>query len=437
MNIEEHVMKSRRQHRRWAIVLAGLVVAPALGAAVAAVVTSRIPKVYSSSLRIEIPVPTQNYEVFTNCSTLPPLTPEPSFMEVQTQKIRSKHTLYPVIDQLGLTQRWKVASNAEAYQKLLDSVKINGVAGTQLARVTVNTSDPQLAADLANAIVRRYQYRMDEVERFRSDNALELLNAQETLQRQRVDQARRKTLELMNRFHIVDFEMEDPGPKDGSHNEWALSGSRRQVEREAARITAHLKTLGELEGDQIVEKAIELKTAEDSTVQLYTEKQKLLGKIEQVLRLKSGNEHSDVRAPQSRRDEVDRLLKKGIDGVLASLNSRLETAGERLERFRKNDEERSPEEHRNHAQYAQAKRTYETQKTILENMNRALAKERADLSSSATETVIIHKRAEPSFSPIYPDKPRNLLIGLLAGSLVFFVPIGTARLCGAFARLRS
>lgn len=149
-----HVFKSRW----WTLLIGVVLVTPALGLSIAAVVVYLIPREYLGRVRLQIQPVDQRYDAYLDSNTRP--MPVPTFIETQFQIIRSKSTLYPVIEKLHLVQRWKAAqSSAEAYAMLSRMMEIEKVQGTDLIDIKIYHNAPQESANLANAIAQSYRMR--------------------------------------------------------------------------------------------------------------------------------------------------------------------------------------------------------------------------------------------------------------------------------------
>ncbi|MEZ5328628.1 MAG: hypothetical protein R3F19_26585 [Verrucomicrobiales bacterium] len=117
----------------------------------AAVITYIMPREYLGRVRLQIQPVSQEYEVFRDNSTRAMITP--AFIQTQFQIITSKETLYDVIEELQLVKKWEDAKTpADAYALLLDKLETEEVRGTDLIDIQIYHTDPEEAAQLANAI---------------------------------------------------------------------------------------------------------------------------------------------------------------------------------------------------------------------------------------------------------------------------------------------
>jgi non-specific protein-tyrosine kinase len=129
----------------WLILLTGV-----LAAAAAYVVSKRMTPVYEASTRLLISAP-------SNTGGLDPfsLVTTQTMISTYSEMLVERQVLQGVIDQLGL------ATTAE---DLKDSITVEIVLNTQLMVVTVEDTDPQLAADIANSIATVFTDRIRQLQ---------------------------------------------------------------------------------------------------------------------------------------------------------------------------------------------------------------------------------------------------------------------------------
>ncbi|MCB1097859.1 MAG: polysaccharide biosynthesis tyrosine autokinase [Verrucomicrobiae bacterium] len=401
----------------------------------AAVITYIMPREYLGRVRLQIQPVSQEYEVFRDNSTRAMITP--AFIQTQFQIITSKETLYDVIEELQLVKKWEDAkSPADAYALLLDKLETEEVRGTDLIDIQIYHTDPEEAAQLANAIGAAYKNRRTDMETTRSNQALDTLNAQETLQEQKVEDARGRMIELMEKFNIVDLGGGVPawagvGDTTETGSKQIVMASKMnslQAEQEISTIKTHINTLTGLEGERLIEEAVALNVMDSTISVFFPERQKLKVQLEALLQTGLGPNHPDIQSVKSQLEEVNRILTKGVESVKSSLQTRLQIAEDSLkslEIIEADKKEESMDERKQYTTYVEAKRAYETQNLILTDMRQALLKEKVDLSLPKTP-IIIHEIAEANEVPAKPRVPLQLALGAVVGivfgiGLAFFL----------------
>jgi polysaccharide biosynthesis transport protein len=401
----------------------------------AAVITYIMPREYLGRVRLQIQPVSQDYEVFRENSARQMITP--AYIQTQFQIITSKETLYDVIEELQLVKMWDDAkTRADAYGLLLDKLETEEVRGTDLIDIEIFHTDPKEAADLANAIGQAYKNRRTEIETTRSNQALDMLNAQETLQEQKVEDARQKMIELMEKFNIVDLGGGMPawagvGDTTETGSKQIVMASKMnslQAEQEISTIKTHIDTLTGLEGERLIEGAVALNVMDSTISVFFPERQKLKVQLEALLQTGLGPQHPDIQSVKSQLDEVNRILENGVKSVKESLQTRLQIAEgslKSLEGIEDEKKEESMDERKSYTQYVEAKRAYETQNMILTDMRQALLKEKVDLSLPKNP-ITIHENAEANEVPAKPRVPLQLALGAVVGivfgiGLAFFL----------------
>lgn len=149
--------------RYWWVMLVMVPVGMILGVVVAAVVNYYLPKVYESTVVIEVKPRTRSVESPSsseNGRTLPQYMTGSEF-----EPIKSRRNFTIVIERLGLLERWKVGEE-EALTMLKESVTREDVRGTDLIRIRVRRPNAVEARDIAAEVVKVYvEYRRELVER--------------------------------------------------------------------------------------------------------------------------------------------------------------------------------------------------------------------------------------------------------------------------------
>ena len=157
-----------------------------------------LPREYPSRVTIEVKTANANDTVGFHSY------PDPS------QIFLSKTILYPVIDELGLQNKWSAGlpeklSKEEAYNKLLKMVhKIKEVQNTDMIVLEVGSADKQEAADIANTIAAIYVKIRREDQDAIMTQGLSELKGDVDKQRQKVKDAEDEVTRIRLRDNITD-----------------------------------------------------------------------------------------------------------------------------------------------------------------------------------------------------------------------------------------
>src|SRR6188472_1063346 len=149
---------------RWVLI----VIAFLLVLLTAAVVTYFQPREFQSSVFIEVKSTAQNMRIFGASDPNLPIH-DPQLAPTVYQVIQRTGILYPVIEDLKLQDKWTKGgtrpSKEQAYQRLRSKLDVDEVRNTDLLQISVLSTDPQEAADIANKIVAVYQDKRVEEEK--------------------------------------------------------------------------------------------------------------------------------------------------------------------------------------------------------------------------------------------------------------------------------
>src|ERR1700704_5915576 len=134
----------------------------------AAIVTYFQPRLFQSSVFIEVRSTAENPRIFgTGDPNIP--VHDPQLAPTVFQVIQRTGILYPVIDELKLQDSWSRdrfrPTREQAYQILRGKLEVDEVRNTDLLQISVFDTNPKEAADIANKIVSVYQDKRVEEEK--------------------------------------------------------------------------------------------------------------------------------------------------------------------------------------------------------------------------------------------------------------------------------
>ncbi len=144
--------------------------------------------------------------------------------------------------------------------------------------------DSQLAADVANAIADSYKETRLEVDRGRSDNAVKQLTIQIAAKDQTTNIALQKMIEIKTRLGIVEMPSLSPQRIAGQDDVVGVDGgtlidSARDVyklKKDIRDMTAQSTQLQQLEGDDLIRQASDLRVENDTIRKLGPVYQELI-----------------------------------------------------------------------------------------------------------------------------------------------------------------
>jgi serine/threonine protein kinase len=166
----------------WAALIAAVAVFFFVGMA-ATFITFILPESYKSVARIRIEKdPLSESEDAQSRSGPTALSYDPYFIQTEFEVIQSEIVLSPVIDHLGLADRWgkRFAGNRkltrqETIALLKGHLELRPVRNASLIEIGVYSDRPQEAAEIANAIAEEYRnFRIKQYEQLAHQGVLEL-----------------------------------------------------------------------------------------------------------------------------------------------------------------------------------------------------------------------------------------------------------------------
>ncbi len=410
------------------IVLAFLLVVVTAG-----VTTYFLPRKYTSTVIIEVEQNDQKIRIFRE-GFEGGMGLDPRFATTQFQIIQRKEMLYPVIDALDLVRRWGerdgIRSKEEAYFKLRGMVDVREVRNTNLLSISVESTDPQEASDLANTISQEYQRKRIEEQQKVLNRSLATLEDEVAKQRKKVTQDNEEMNRIRTEVGITDLNpdsMEDP----------LQAQEKVLIEQEAmvneARIAAStMRTkyaeIEKLSGDDLMRALPTLEIQDQTITQILPQYQETASELARAMQSGLGSRHPTITALSAKKDTYEKQLFDQIGSIRRTLKANLEitesslaTMEEGLNKTRGDQRENKTRS----AEYARAKNSYIQAKKVLESAELRLSTETMQRSMPMSPARIWEK-AEPSSAPSKPKVMLNMalatVVGLIAGiGLAFFL----------------
>jgi uncharacterized protein involved in exopolysaccharide biosynthesis len=177
--------------RWWWVFLVMAPIGPVLGLFTAAVVTYVMPKKYESRAVIEVK-PRMVYwnGIASDSRNLS------SFYISEADKIKSRTTLFKVIDKLDLTRQWG-ADRETALEVLRGMLSTKEIMGRDVISIRVVCADKAAARDIATEVVRCYKDYRDEADAREVEMALDELKKAVAAQEKIVEERRKVLADLV------------------------------------------------------------------------------------------------------------------------------------------------------------------------------------------------------------------------------------------------
>lgn len=390
----------------------------------AGVTTYFLPRQYQSNVIIEVEQNEQKIRIFSE-GFQGGMGMDPRFATTQFQIIQRKEMLYPVIDAMDLVKRWEgdgVRSKEQAYFRLRGMIDVREVRNTNLLQISVESTNPQEASDLANTIAQEYQRkRIDEQQKLLT-RSLSTLEDEVAKQRTKVQQANEEMSRIRMELGITDLNpdsLEDP-----LQAQEKVLMDQESLVNEARNRTSALRTkyqqIEKLSGDDLMRSLPTLEIIDQTISQILPQYQEIASELARALQSGLGVRHPTILALQAKKSTYEEQLSNQVSSIRRTLAANLEitekslaTMEEQLEQARVN--QRSAKTR--NAEYARAKNEYIQAKKVLESAELRLSTETMQRSMPMSPARIWEK-AEPASGPSKPKVLLNMALAVVVGLIV-------------------
>ncbi len=401
------------------IVLAFLLVVVTAG-----ITTYFLPRQYQSNVIIEVEQNDQKIRIFSE-GFQGGMGMDPRFATTQFQIIQRKEMLYPVIDALNLVQKWSeegVRTKEQAYFKLRGMIDVREVRNTNLLQISVESTNPQEASDLANTIAQEYQRkRIDEQQKLLT-RSLATLEDEVSKQRTKVQQASDEMSRIRTELGITDLNpdsLEDPMQA----NEKILLDQEALVNEariKASTLRTKYQQIEKLSGEDLMRSLPTLEIEDQTITQILPQYQEITSELARSLQSGLGPRHPLILSLKAKKDTYEKQLADQINSIRRTLAANLEitekslaTMEEQLEQARLGQRESKTR----NVEYARAKNNYIQAKKVLEAAELRLSTETMQRSMPMSPARI-WERAEPASAPSKPKVLLNMALAVVVGLIV-------------------
>ena len=391
----------------------------------AAVVTYFMPKEFASTVTMQVK---QNDTLMTIFPGQNGIGFDPRFLTTQFEIIQRKEMLYPVIDSLGLEQRWKGAygfsSKEQAYFRLRNMIDVREIRNTELIQIIVMSTDRQEAAEIANRIAEEYEKKRIEDQQQMVSRSLTQLQDEVEKQRKKVEDLRNEATKIRTENKISDFSPDTlQDPRDAANE--VYQAVEQQVSTERLRVSslrAKYEQIAKLTDDQVMRSITTLEIADPTISQILPLYQEASSEEARMLQSGLGVNHPTVKSLRAKKEVMAKQLEQQIGSLRTSLEANLNIANASLKELEARLEEAKQNQQNTKtrsAGYFDAKNNYIQAKNVLEAAVMRLSTESMNRKMPQNPATI-WERAEPASAPSRPRVMLNILLGVVVG-LVFGV----------------
>ncbi len=316
----------------------------------------------------------------------------PQFFGTEFERIKSRHLMEQVVDNLGLTSRWNTDKET-ALKKLRDSVTTKNIKGTDLISIRVRQPNEQDANEITRELTEEYQNYRNELAGKSQEKSLNELKKAIREQEDAAEESR-KVLTTISRTKDIAY-YGDRGAEGGIEESqgaaYVMQESNR-LEGEKVQLETQIESLLKYDSNQLLTYASGLDVPDNIVKSLYPQKLELKRQIDGLKASGLADNHPSIKTNQRVLDNMEQDLNEGVINLRARLQGQLETSKERLakvETIRENAKLENLERSIDTQDYVDAKRKFETDQALLEQMKLKLISQETN-ARAKHDSVVIH-----------------------------------------------
>jgi polysaccharide biosynthesis transport protein len=402
------------------IILAFLLVVVTAG-----VTTYFLPRQYASNVIIEVEQNEQKIRIFTE-GYQGAMGMDPRFATTQFQIIQRKEMLYPVIEALQLVQRWSeefgVRTPEQAYFKLRSMIDVREVRNTNLLQISVESTDPQEASDLANSIAQEYQRKRIEEQQKIIARSLATLEDEVSKQRTKVQQANEEMSRIRTELGITDLNpdsLEDPMQSQETVLQ-QQEGLVNEARIQASNLRSKYIEIEKLSGDELMRSLPTLEIQDQTITTILPQYQEISSELARLLQSGLGSRHPTILSLAAKKSTYEQQLSEQINSIRRTLAANLQITERSMTKMEEELEKARLEQREaktRGSEYGRSKNAYIQAKKVLEAAELRLSTETMQRSMPMSPARIWEK-AEPSSAPSKPRVMVNMALAVVVGLIV-------------------
>ncbi len=392
----------------------------------ASVITYVMPKKFESFATIEVKPRERTIDPLGGMMRNSGPTMTPQFFGTEFEKIKSRNSLSRVIDNLDLTSKW--STDRETVLRILKGiVNTQNIRGTDLIQIRVRHTSKEDARDITAEVARSYKEYRTDLESRTQDKGINEIRKAVRQQEDKVEE-RRKVLTTISRTKKIIYHgdrelMSRSGLPEDSEASYAQTEYTR-LESEKSQLESQIQSLLKYDSEALLIYASALDLPDNIIKTLYPQYLELKRSIEGMKASGLGNRHPTIVSNKRIIDQMKADLDEGVVNLRSRLQGQLDLARQNLEKAElKKTETKTAALERSidTTDYVDAKRDFETDLALLEQMKIKLMTEEI-VGDLPNETIVVHDDPVISDSPVSPNVTLNLVLGAVVG-LVFGVGI--------------
>ena len=340
-----------------------------------------------------------------------------AFLASQIRLIQSDSVVRPVAQRFHLLEQENQLKEAgdEVRAKdapiLLKRLKVARPPNTYLLQISYRSSDPQLAADVANQIAQSYIEHTYNI-RIRSSQSLS------TFMQKQIEELRAKMEDSSGRLAQMERELNVINPEEKTN---ILSArllqlnteyTRAQAERVAAEAAYHQTRGGSLESAQV--------SAQGEAIRRLLERQNEAAERFAEVKAHFGPNHPEYRKAQAQLRELQSQVEATRDNAIRRMQVQFQEAQAREKMLERSVAETKAEYdalNLRSFEYQRVKREAEADKNLYDELVRKI-REAGINAGFQNNMVRIADAARPGWKPVFPKLGLNLALAFLLSALL-------------------
>ncbi|MES2440288.1 MAG: polysaccharide biosynthesis tyrosine autokinase [Verrucomicrobiota bacterium] len=394
----------------------------------AAVITYVMPKKFESEALIEVKPQASGMTPFGG--EMGGLNPNankmtPQFFGTEFEKIKSSKSLYKVVENLELMNKWGVDKDV-AVRMLKGIVNTQNIRGTDLISIRVRHTNKEDARDVTAEVAKAYKAYRSEIEERDTDKGLTELNRALRDQEDKVEESR-KLLATISKTKGIIYKGQDSYYQGGVDEDQSARNALEtynQLQRDKVQLESQINSLLKYDSDQLMVYAAGLDLPDNVIRNLYPQYLEAKRLLDGLKINGLGDRHPTVLAASDQIRTMKAQLDEGVVNLRETLKAKLDMASDSLksvEVMKDNTREDAIQRGLANQDYVDAKRELESDQELLQSMKfKKISVETSQKMSE--ETIVVHEEPQIALNPVSPNVTLNLVLGAVVG-LIFGVGI--------------
>lgn len=394
----------------------------------ATLVTFILPESFSSTARINVNRDASDIGGMLDSRTSGVMPYDPYFIQTEFEVIQSEIILGSVIDQLDLNTKWGAKyggggklKTSETIQLLKNRMNLRPVRNTTLIEITMYSENAAEAAELANTVAEVYQrHRLSKGEML-VKGGIKALESRYQEQDASISKMQDELNKLRKDLDISDMEAAGSAPTPLLESETLRRIEGQRIERQML-YSGKLEQYNKLKGLTQAELKDVLPTmVSDQTLSELINEANLADQNFAAVGNDLGVANPEYNKIKEQVELLNTKINNRVNGIMKGIETQVATAKAEVDSLttavdeaRRLDQEKAEKSR----PYFDLKRAVEEKRMFAQALKRKIDFEDIDMRLPKTAMVEIVDRAVPGARPVRPNKPLNIILGVVIGLVV-------------------